>query len=98
MSYLENVHPSQLLSALRLNRQEVTHTVVSETAFQLAIFGAGLLAGAGIALMLAPKSGRELRGDIGRQAGRLTDAVREKIPSLPGSAKGTAEWGETSHG
>lgn len=30
----------------------------------LGVFGVGLLVGAGVALMLAPKSGRELRGDI----------------------------------
>jgi hypothetical protein len=30
----------------------------------LGIFGAGMLLGAGIALMLAPKSGAELRGNL----------------------------------
>lgn len=39
-----------------------------------AIFGAGLLAGAGLALLLAPKPGRELRGDLKRQVGLGGDA------------------------
>lgn len=44
----------------------------------LGVFSAGLLVGAGLGLMLAPKSGRELRGDIReriteRRAGRDGD-------------------------
>ncbi|RMG19587.1 MAG: YtxH domain-containing protein [Deltaproteobacteria bacterium] len=43
----------------------------------LGIFGAGLLVGAGLGLLLAPKSGRELRGDIRQRASQL----REKLPA-----------------
>jgi gas vesicle protein len=47
------------------------------------LFGVGLLVGAGVALMLAPKSGRELRRDLGRQANRIGESVRDRMPSLP---------------
>lgn len=41
----------------------------------LGVFGAGALMGAGLALMLTPKSGRELRGDITSAAGSLKRKV-----------------------
>lgn len=41
----------------------------------LGIFGAGILVGAGIGLLFAPKSGRELRGDL---QGRY-DELRGKV-------------------
>jgi hypothetical protein len=41
----------------------------------LALFGAGLLVGAGLALLLAPTSGRELREEITDRAGELRDRV-----------------------
>jgi hypothetical protein len=36
----------------------------------LAIFGAGVLVGVGLGLMLAPKPGRELRSDLRQRLGR----------------------------
>jgi hypothetical protein len=36
----------------------------------LGTFGIGLLVGAGVALLLAPKPGRELRGDLRAKIGR----------------------------
>ena len=41
----------------------------------LGVFGAGALMGAGLALMLTPKSGRELRSDITDAAGRIKRRV-----------------------
>lgn len=41
----------------------------------VALFGAGLLVGAGLALLLAPTSGRELREEIVDRAGELRDRV-----------------------
>lgn len=41
----------------------------------LALFGAGLLVGAGLALLLAPTTGRELREEITERAGELRDRV-----------------------
>ena len=42
----------------------------------LGIFGAGLIVGAGLGLLLAPKSGRQLRGELRERAEHL----REKLP------------------
>jgi gas vesicle protein len=42
----------------------------------LGVFGVGMLVGAGVALVLAPKSGSELRRDLGRGAASLRDRVR----------------------
>ncbi len=41
----------------------------------VALFGAGLLVGAGLALLLAPTSGRELREEIGERAADLKERV-----------------------
>jgi hypothetical protein len=39
----------------------------------VALFGAGLLVGAGLALLFAPSSGRELREELGERAAELRD-------------------------
>ncbi len=39
----------------------------------LTMFGAGILVGAAVALLFAPKSGRELREDIGTRASELQE-------------------------
>ena len=53
----------------------------------LAGFGVGCLVGAAVAIMVAPKSGRELRSDImerGRDLmGRAKDEIKEKMPQSP---------------
>jgi len=44
-----------------------------------AAFGVGLLVGAAAALMLAPKSGAELRDDLAGRMGRSRERMREEI-------------------
>ena len=39
----------------------------------VALFGAGLLVGAGLALLFAPSSGEELRETLGRKMGAMTE-------------------------
>ena len=39
----------------------------------IALFGAGMLVGAGLALLFAPSSGRELREELGERAAELRD-------------------------
>lgn len=50
----------------------------------LGTFGVGLLVGAGIGLILAPKPGRELRGDIRGRFRSGTEAVSEAAQGLTG--------------
>ena len=47
---------------------------------------AGALFGAGIALLLAPKSGSDLRGDIGESMGSLRDAVNRRYRDIASRA------------
>lgn len=56
-----NLTRDQMAHALHLDRQHTTGDMIVPA---LAIFGAGLLVGAGLGLLLAPKSGEELRRDL----------------------------------
>jgi hypothetical protein len=41
------------------------------------VFGAGLLVGAGLGVLFAPKAGRELRSDIGASVNKVGEKARE---------------------
>jgi hypothetical protein len=62
------------------NRQQST---LGDMASSLTIFGAGLLVGAGLALLFAPESGEKLRRD-------LTDRFNRLREDAPRNAKSTA--------
>jgi len=47
-----------------------------------ALFGAGILVGAGLALLFAPSSGRELREELGERA----QQARERVSDVAGQA------------
>ena len=64
---------------------------MSETGGFLKGFFVGGLIGAGLALLYAPKSGRELRGDIRDKSRGLYDKGREKAVKLYGEAEGLVE-------
>ena len=57
----------------------------------LGVFGMGMLVGAGVALMVAPKSGASLRQDIGRKAMDIGRKVRRV---MPGNGHTRATFGE----
>jgi hypothetical protein len=64
---VKNLEKDDVLAMLGLQARE------SDTARwlgALGTFGVGILVGAGVALLLAPKAGRELRNDIGRKLRR----------------------------
>ena len=48
----------------------------------MGIFGAGILVGAGLGLLFAPKPGRELRDDLRRNAGDLGENLKHKAEDL----------------
>lgn len=52
------------------------------------ILAAGVVIGAGLGLLFAPKSGRELRADIGTQAGALKEKVARQASALRAKADG----------
>jgi len=56
------------------------------TAF--AIFGTGLLLGAGLALLFAPKAGHEIRHDIAEKVGEMGGHLRAPAPHPAPPANG----------
>jgi YtxH-like protein len=44
------------------------------------IFGTGMILGAGLALLLAPKAGREIRHDIVEKVGEIGEHLRTQAP------------------
>jgi len=52
----------------------------------VALFGAGVLVGAGLALLFAPSSGRELREELGERAAELRDRASAAVESSKSEA------------
>lgn len=71
---------NDVLDALGFSRRRHTSDYNQMLMPALGIFGAGMLVGAGIALMMAPKSGRELRDDVYRGANKLGSNIRGRLP------------------
>ena len=44
------------------------------------IFGAGIILGAGLALLFAPKTGHEIRHDIAEKVGEIGEHLRAQVP------------------
>jgi hypothetical protein len=91
MSYFDNFNPNNVLNAFNPNnmlhavglRRESEARVLTDTVLPaLAVFSAGILVGAAVALLVTPKTGRELRDDLSRNARQIGETVREKIPAL----------------
>jgi len=84
---LRDFSSDDILSALGLERRHTAIDAVIPTALA---FVAGAAAGAGIALLLAPKSGRETRQDLSNKAteltNRLTSTANELTSKLTSSA------------
>lgn len=56
----------------------------------LGLFGVGLLVGVGLGLILAPKPGVELRGDIGRRVRKMSIRRRRNHDSLDSQERDAA--------
>lgn len=76
-----------ILSALGLQRRQTMFDSAMPTTLA---FIAGAAAGAGIALLLAPKSGREVRADISNKATELTGRLQSTATELGGRLQSTA--------
>jgi gas vesicle protein len=76
---LRNLDKDDILEMLGLETKRSTGAWMAGT---LGTFGVGLLVGAGIALMLAPKAGRELREDIRDKLRRAPSDIDESLGSV----------------
>jgi gas vesicle protein len=66
------------------------HTRMKTTDYMLpalGLFGAGLVVGAGLGLLFAPRPGHEMRAEIGRRAGNM----RMRMPFRRGKGSGALE-------
>jgi hypothetical protein len=52
------------------------------------IFGAGIILGAGLALLFAPKTGHEIRHDIAEKMGEMGEHLRAQAPQPATSTNG----------
>ncbi len=57
----------------------------------LAIFGTGIILGAGLALLFAPKAGREMRQDIAEKVGELGEHLGAQAAPRPAAPAAQAE-------
>ena len=55
-----------------------------------AIFGTGMILGAGLALLFAPKAGHETRNDIAEKVGELGEYLRAQAPATAPPTNGSA--------
>lgn len=78
---LRNLDKDDILDMLGLETKSSTAGWLAGT---LGTFGVGLLVGAGIALMLAPKPGRELREDLRERLRRAPEDINEAVGSVTG--------------
>jgi hypothetical protein len=78
---LRNLDKDDILDMLGLETKSSTAGWVAGT---LGTFGLGLLVGAGLGLLLAPKPGRELREDLRDKLRRAPEDFNETVASVAG--------------
>jgi hypothetical protein len=82
LSNLKDMDKDDVLDYLGLeSRRSTAETILPA----VAMFGVGLLVGAGIGLLLAPKSGAELRNDLKDRISGGPDQLAGKFPSAVGT-------------
>ncbi len=88
LSDIRDLNKDDVLAALGLTSKPSTSEVILG---RMSMFGLGLLVGVGAALLLAPKSGEDLREDLGNRLRDLRAGVREKLEAAgdhPGTNSG----------
>jgi hypothetical protein len=53
------------------------------------VFGTGMILGAGLGLLLAPKAGHEIRHDIAEKVGEISEHLRAQVAQSPPSTNGS---------
>jgi hypothetical protein len=86
MSNISNWSKKDVLNALGLESTKDSSFSATESLLpMLGVFAAGLLTGIGAGLLLAPKSGSEMRDEITERASsardRASETVRENMPA-----------------
>ncbi|HKU40372.1 MAG TPA: YtxH domain-containing protein [Polyangiales bacterium] len=81
---MRDLSTDDILSALGLQRTRTPFDAAMPTTLA---FIAGAAAGAGIALLLAPKSGREIRQDLSDRASELTKRIGAKASEIQEDAR-----------
>jgi len=78
ISDISDLSKEDVLSALGLALKPSTSQRLLGT---LGMFGLGAVVGAGLALLLAPSSGEDLRDDLGRRIRRFTPETSSDLPN-----------------
>jgi len=78
---LRNMDKEDILEMIGLQSKSSTGAWLAGT---LGTFGVGLLVGAGIGLMLAPKAGRELRDDLRDRFRRIPEDANDAVAAMGG--------------
>jgi YtxH-like protein len=73
---IKNLTKDDVLAALGLQTRDST---LSSVFGSIGLIGLGMVIGAGAALMLAPKSGRELREELNARLNGTTRRVAERV-------------------
>jgi gas vesicle protein len=64
----------------------------------IGLFGLGLVVGAGMGLIMAPKPGRELRGDIGRRVGDVAARLKHARKNGESQLDSNRQYSEVESG
>ena len=65
---------------------EVRSSATGDMLTAFGIFGTGMILGAGLALLFAPKAGHEIRHDIAEKVGEIGEHLRAQVPQPAASA------------
>ena len=78
---LRNFDKDDILEMMGLQTKSSTGAMLAGT---LATFGIGLLVGAGVGMLLAPKAGRELRDDLRDRLRRIPEDANDAVAAMGG--------------
>lgn len=78
---LRNFDKDDILEMMGLQTKASTSAWLAGT---LGTFGIGLLVGAGIGMLLAPKAGRELRDDLRDKLRRIPSDANDAVAAMTG--------------
>jgi gas vesicle protein len=78
---LRNLDKEDILEMMGLQSKSSTAAVVGGT---VGIFAIGLLVGAGLGMLLAPKAGRELRDDLRDRFRRVPSDADDAVAAMSG--------------